>query len=161
MKKSEMLQKIEEWLEELAARVGVVFIDAELVRESGNDFLRVYIDRAGGVRMEDCEAISRELGSRLDDLDLIPGAYTLEVSSPGLERSLKKDREFRHFAGRRVDVTLFTPVEQGRKFSGTLLGIEDGAVSFRRDDGQTIVVPREKVARTALILELPEGGKRR
>lgn len=158
MKKSEILDKVEALVEEIAPGLNVSMVDVEFVRESGNDFLRVYIDRDGGVRMEDCEALSRDLGHRLDDLDFIPGSYYLEVSSPGAERVLKKDREYNHFAGKRVAVTLFAPAEYGRKFQAQLVGLRDGMVTLTLDDGTPLSLPREKIARVALSLE-PKGGK--
>lgn len=160
MRRSEIVARVEELLEDIVHEAGVSLVDVDFVRESGHDFLRVYIDRAGGVRMEDCETVSRSLGSRLDELDFIPGSYILEVSSPGAERVLKKEREFRHFAGRRIDVTLFAPTEFGKKFTGTLLGIQDGIVSIQLEGGRVVSVPREKIARAGLVLE-PEGGRRR
>ena len=156
MRRSEIAEAVFHMLESFSAELDVEPVDVEFVREAGHDFLRVYIDRDGGVRMEDCEAVSKRLGPILDDVDIIPGHYYLEVSSPGIERTLKKDREFRHFTGRQVEIALFQPLPQGKRFWGTLLGLDNGIVSIELDSGQVLAVPREKVAKARLVL--PKRG---
>ena len=99
------------------------------MKEAGEWFLRVYIDREGGVDLDCCEAVSRPLSDALDEADPIPGSYTLEVSSAGLDRALKKPEHFAQCMGRKVDVKLYRPVDGSRQRTGALTGYEDGSVS--------------------------------
>lgn len=158
MKRKQINAEVYAILEPIAEEAGVVLLDVDFVREAGAEYLRVCIDREGGVRMEDCERISRKLSPLLDDLDLIPGGFNLEVSSPGLERVLKKDREFCHFQGRTVEISSFEPLEDlGRKFQGILRGLRDGVVLVETVGGRVVAIPREKIARAKLVL-VPKRG---
>lgn len=107
---------------------GCTLWDVEYVKEAGEWFLRVYIDREGGVDIDCCEAVSRPLSDALDEADPIQGSYTFEVSSAGLDRALKKPGHFAHCMGRKVDVKLYRPVDGRRSVTGLLTGYEDGAV---------------------------------
>ena len=113
---------------------GCTLWDVEYVKEAGEWFLRLYIDKAGGVDISDCEAVSRPVSDLLDEADPIPGSYTFEVSSAGLERALKKPEHFAACMGQAVDVKLYRPVDGSKSFTGTLEGFEDGAVTV---DGRT------------------------
>ncbi|HET7174917.1 MAG TPA: ribosome maturation factor RimP [Gammaproteobacteria bacterium] len=95
--------------------------------------LRIYIDREGGVTVDDCEVVSRQVSAVLDVEDPIPGAYTLEVSSPGLDRPLRKEADFARFAGERAKVELVLPKDGRRRFTGTLKGCEAGEVLIEVD----------------------------
>jgi len=102
--------------------------DVEYVKEAGQWFLRVYIDRDGGVFIADCERVSKALDEKLDELDLIPDSYTFEVSSAGAERQLKRERDFAQFIGHLVEVKLYRPVSGGKEHVGTLAAYENGDV---------------------------------
>ena len=102
--------------------------DVEYVKEAGEWFLRVYIDKEGGVSIDDCEAVSRPLSDKLDEADPIEGSYTFEVSSAGAERALKRPRDFEKFMGSPVTVKLYRAKNGRKEFAGTLAGYEDGAV---------------------------------
>lgn len=108
---------------------GCTLWDVEYVKEAGEWFLRVYIDREGGVDIDCCEAVSRPLSDALDEADPIQGGYTFEVSSAGLDRALKKPEHFEKCMGRTVDLKLYRPVDGGKERTGTLTGYENGAVS--------------------------------
>lgn len=123
MSKRETYEKrTEEFLAPIAAAQGVEIYDVEYVKEGSDWYLRAYIDKPEGVNIGDCEAVSRALSDALDAEDFIEGAYTLEVSSPGLGRALKKDRHLEKSIGRQVELRLYQPVEKGREFSGVLKG---------------------------------------
>ena len=107
---------------------GCTLWDVEYVKEAGEWFLRVYIDREGGVDIDCCEAVSRPLSDALDDADPIQGSYTFEVSSAGLDRVLKKPEHFARCMGQQVDVKLYRPVDGRKEVSGVLAGYEGGAV---------------------------------
>ena len=108
----------------IAENMGVKVIDAELKKEAGKQYLRVFIDKEGGVGIDDCEAFSKAFEAEFDKLDPIKTEYTLEVSSPGLERKLKTKREFDYFMGREVDVKLFAEKDGLKEFCGTLLDFD-------------------------------------
>ena len=109
-------------------KAGCSLWDVEYVKEAGQWFLRVYIDREGGVSIDDCEAVSRPLSDLLDEADPIPGSYTFEVSSAGLDRVLKRPEHFGQSVGKQVDVRLYRPVDGRKEYTGTLTAFEDGAV---------------------------------
>jgi ribosome maturation factor RimP len=133
---------VEELLEPVLAKEGIEVVDVEYVRER-DWILRVFIDKEGGIDLNDCQHISEEAGAILDEKDLISGNYMLEVSSPGLDRVLKKDKDFRRYAGEEVDVKLFAPLN-GRKelksFTARLDGLtDDGKIRLTYQDEELIL----------------------
>ena len=112
----------------IVAQAGCTLWDVEYVKEAGEWFLRVYIDREGGVDIDCCEAVSRPLSDLLDEADPIPGSYTFEVSSAGLDRVLRLPEHFAVCAGQQVDVKLYRPVDGRKEYTGALAGYEDGDV---------------------------------
>lgn len=117
--------------------------DVEYVKEAGQWFLRVYIDKEGGVSINDCEAISRPLSDLLDQADPIEGSYTFEVSSAGADRALKKPEHFAAFLGAEVEVKLYRPREGRKEFVGLLEGFQDGNVTLEIDGDQTVFTKQE------------------
>ena len=133
----------------IAEAAGCSLWDVEYVREAGTWFLRVYIDREGGVSIDDCEAVSRPLSDRLDEVDPIQGSYTLEVSSAGLDRVLKKPEHFTAFLGSEVEVRLYRPREGRKEFVGVLSAYEDGNVTLALD-GESAVFEEKEIAQVRL-----------
>lgn len=117
----------------IAQEQGCTLWDVEYVKEAGTWILRVYIDKEGGVSINDCEAVSRPLSDKLDEADPIEGSYTLEVASAGADRVLKKPEHFAAFLGSEVDVRLYRPVEGKKEFVGVLAGYENGTVLLEGD----------------------------
>ncbi len=117
--------------------------DVEYVKEAGSWFLRVYIDKEGGVSINDCEAISRPLSDLLDQADPIEGSYTFEVSSAGADRALKKPEHFAAFLGAEVEIKLYRPREGRKEFVGVLKGFQDGNVTLEIDGDQTVFTKQE------------------
>ena len=109
-------------------RCGCTLWDVEYVKEAGEWYLRLYIDKAGGVSIQDCEAVSRPMSDLLDQADPIPTSYLFEVSSAGLDRALKKPEHFAQCLGQQVDVRLYRPVDGRKEHTGVLSGYEDGDV---------------------------------
>lgn len=108
--------------------------DVEYVREGSDDYLRLYLDKEGGVNVSDCETISREIDPILDEQDPIPGSYHFEVCSAGLERALKRPSDFDRFMGSRVLVKLYCPKDGAKEHVGTLSGYENGNVTLTVGD---------------------------
>ncbi|MGM9608454.1 MAG: ribosome maturation factor RimP [Oscillospiraceae bacterium] len=117
----------------IAQEQGCTLWDVEYVKEAGTWILRVYIDKEGGVSINDCEAVSRPLSDKLDEVDPIEGSYTLEVASAGAERVLKKPEHFAAFLGSEVDVRLYRPINGKKEFVGVLAGYENGNVLLEGD----------------------------
>ena len=114
----------------VAAELGLELWDVEYVREAGQWFLRVYIDKDGGVSINDCEALSRALDPVLDEADPIPDSYVFEVSSAGAERELKRPSDFEKFMGSEVEVKLYQPYEGKKSLVGKLEGYENGDITI-------------------------------
>ena len=115
----------------LVEQAGCTLWVVEYVKEAGSWFLRIYIDKEGGVSIEDCEAVSRPLSDKLDEVDPIEGSYTLEVSSAGADRALKKPEQFRQFIGTEVEVKLYRPRDGRKEHVGILTEYnEDGSVTL-------------------------------
>ena len=123
--------------------------DVEYVREAGQWFLRVYIDKEEGVSINDCEAVSRPLSDALDEADPIEGSYVLEVSSAGADRPLKKPEHFAAFQGAEVEVRLYRAVDGRKDHVGTLSGYENGDVTIETAEGPRTFVKKD-VAQTRL-----------
>ena len=143
------MAKITELAAALAApaveAAGCEIWDTEYVREAGQWFLRLYLDKEGGVTIGDCEAVSRALSDALDEADPIEGSYTLEVSSAGAERPLKRPGDFARFLGSEVTVKLYKARDGRKEFPGTLAGYEDGTILLAAE-GETLRFTREEVA---------------
>ncbi|MCD8212330.1 MAG: ribosome maturation factor RimP [Oscillospiraceae bacterium] len=112
----------------LAEAQGCTVWDVEYVKEAGTWYLRVFLDKEGGLSLDDCEAVSRPLSDQLDEADPTEGSYILEVGSPGLNRVLKKKEHFDASIGKQVEVHLYRPVEGKKQYVGTLNGYEDGDI---------------------------------
>lgn len=114
----------------IAAEQGCTLWDVEYVKEAGTWILRVYIDKEGGVSINDCEAVSRPLSDKLDEADPIEGSYTLEVSSAGADRALKKPEHFAAFLGSEVEVRLYRALDGRKEYTGVLAAYENGDVAL-------------------------------
>ncbi len=145
-------EAVEALLEPILDADGIELVDVEYVRER-NWILRIFIDKEGGVDLADCQSISEKAGEILDEKDIIQDNYMLEVSSPGLDRVLKKDKDFRRYAGSDVDVKLFAPLEEagGKAFTAHLEGLtEEGDLALTLDGGKEIALRRDKISQVRL-----------
>ena len=143
MKKNEIEAKVEEMLVPIAKANEVSIYDVEYVKEAGEWYLRAYIDREGGVDINKCVDVSHALSDALDADDFIEDAYTLEVSSPGLGRQLKKDRHFENSLGQDVELKLFKARDGVKKFAGTLKGYDSDSVTVTINDKDEIFSRKE------------------
>lgn len=147
-------------LEPAVAAVGCELVGVEYHPAGRQSLLRVYIDRPEGVTVQDCEAVSHQVSGVLDVEDPIPGQYTLEVSSPGLDRPLFRLADFERFAGRQVRLKLERDLEGRRNFRGTLQRVEDGQVVLETDDGQELRVSVDEIEQARLVPGGPGPGRR-
>ncbi|HEX2667259.1 MAG TPA: ribosome maturation factor RimP [Gammaproteobacteria bacterium] len=147
-----MRERLISLLEAPVEALGYEVVELEFHPQGGGGLLRVYIDREGGVTVDDCEKVSRQVSAVLDVEDPIPGHYTLEVSSPGLDRPLRKAADYARFAGERAKVDLALPIEGRRRFTGILKGCEGGEVSIEVD-GVLHRLPLEGIAKARLVPE--------
>ena len=150
-KKEVYEQKTEEILLPIVEEYGFELVDVEYVKEAGEWYLRVYIDREGGVSINDCEAVSRPLSDALDEADPIQDPYTFEVSSAGADRALKKPEHFQAFLGAQVDVKFYQAKNGQKTCTGTLAGYQDGAITLDLG-GETATFSKEEVASVRLHL---------
>ena len=127
---NKIAQRVSELAQPLAEAQGVEIWDVEYVKEAGQWFLRVYIDKDGGIGIDDCEAFSRALDPILDEEDPIPGSYVFEVSSAGAERELKRPSDFAKFIGSNVEVKLYKAVDGRKTYTGSLAAYSDGDVTI-------------------------------
>jgi ribosome maturation factor RimP len=126
-----VVEKVREIAERVGASEGIEIVDVELLGAGGNRMLRIYIDKPEGISHADCERISHDVGTILDVEDVVPGeSYTLEVSSPGLERKLSRPRDFERFVGHKVKIVLREPVDNQRRWEGTLAGFASGVITL-------------------------------
>jgi ribosome maturation factor RimP len=146
------LERIREAADRVARSEGVEIVDVEW-KVGRQRLLRVYIDKPAGITHGDCQRVSEQLGVVLDVEDLIPGpGYTLEVSSPGLDRKLRSPAEFERFAGRRIRISLTDPVENAAFYEGRLAGFEAGMVRLEVE-GRVVLLPLDRIRKANLVVE--------
>ena len=145
-KREEYEQKTEQLLLPIIEKNNLELVDVEYVKEAGNWYLRAYIDKPGGITVDDCEIVNRELGDLLDRDDFIDDSYILEVSSPGLGRPLKKERDFVRSEGEEVEIRTYRMVEKQKEFRGLLKAWDKDTVTIEQEDGQERVFDRDNIA---------------
>lgn len=143
------VDKIKEILGPITAKYGYFVLEMTYKREGGSFVLRIVIDKSGGVKMDECGRFNNELSELLDKGNVIEDRYTLEVSSPGLDRKLKKDADFVWAVGKKIKLTMYAPFEGKSAFSGILLGLGEGTVVVNENETST-EIPREKIASARL-----------
>jgi ribosome maturation factor RimP len=146
-------EAINEIIERVAAREGLELVHWETVGPRNHFVLRIFIDKPGGVTLGDCERVSNQVGTLFDVEDLIPNQYTLEVSSPGIERGLYKPADYERFTGSRVKLRTAQPIGGQRNFKGVLLGISGDIVSLEADAAGRIDIPFEQIAKANIEYE--------
>lgn len=137
-------------LEPIVEANGLELVDLEFVKEGVNWYLRVYIDKEGGVNIDDCELVSRTLEAKLDEKDPIEQAYILEVSSPGIDRPLKKEADFVKYQGEIIDVKLYKAQDGSKQYQGRLLGLTDGMLSIEKENGNIVTFAYKDTASVRL-----------
>lgn len=154
MKLQDVENKVRDLAEPLLTDMGLELVDVEYKNEHGSWVLRVYIDKPGGVTLDDCTDVSRELGTLLDVEDPVPQSYNLEVSSPGLNRPLVKEKDFKKFSGHRAKIRTTEPIEGRKNFKVTIKGFEDGSVVVEDDQGTVYSIGLGNIEKARLIAEV-------
>ena len=142
--------KLTHLIQPLVEDLGYEFVGLEHGSNPKNPVLVIYIDKEEGIAVQDCEKVSREVAALLDVEDPIPGRYSLEVSSPGLERPLFTLAHYEQFTGETVKISLYAPQDGRRKFNGEILGVEDGQVKLEQD-GSEVLVDLGNIAKARLV----------
>lgn len=155
MAKIKITQQVSQLVEDFLDENGLELYDVEFVKEGKDWFLRVYIDKQQGqeeeyVSTDDCELVSRYLSERLDEEDPIEQNYYLEVSSPGMDRAIRNEKEYERYTGRVVDISLYKAIDGQKKYQGTLMGLVDGQVTIEDEDGNSHSFPLETISKTKL-----------
>lgn len=151
MNKEHISQLVENHVRNIIADTQLELVDVEYVKER-DWYLRVYLDKKGGLEIEDCQWVSERLEKILDELDPIKDSYYLEVSSPGLDRPLKKERDFTRHIGDKIEISTFAPINGQKTIVGTLVGLVDGDI--RLDiNGSDFSIPWDKAAQVRLHIE--------
>ena len=148
------VERVRAIAERVVTSEGFYLLEVELKGGRSNPLLRVYIDKPGGISHADCQLVSEQVGAILDVEDPFPGSYTLEVSSPGLDRKLVTPTDFTHFAGRRARLVLREPVEQQRIFEGRLAGFDAGRVRLDLGEGGLKEFEMVNISKARLVVEL-------
>ena len=151
-KREEYEKRTEALLQPIIDELSLELVDVEYVKEGSDYYLRAYIDKEGGVNIGDCEAVSRRLSDLLDAEDFIADAYILEVSSPGLGRQLKKDKDFVRENGKEVELKLYKAVDKSKEFTGILSGFDEKTVKITID-GEEKSFERENIAKISLTID--------
>ncbi len=145
--------RFEKILRPITEEAGVEIYDVEYVKEGSDWYLRAYIDKEGGVTIEDCEKVSRAVSGVMDKEDFIPDAYILEVSSPGLGRALKKDKHLARSIGEEVEVKTYKAIEKQKEFSGFLKAFDEESITIEPEEGTSMKFARSDVALIRLALD--------
>ena len=139
-------QKTESFIQPIVDKYHFELVDVEYVKEGSDWYLRAYIDKEGGITVNDCEMVAREMNEILDREDYVEDSYIFEVSSPGLGRPLKKEKDFKRSLGEAVDIKLYRAIERQKDFSGILTAYDADTVTIRYEDGSESTFNRKDIA---------------
>lgn len=146
-------QKTEELLVPIVTEYQFELVDVEYVKEGGNWYLRAYIDKPGGITVDDCEVVSRRLSDLLDEKDFIEEAYILEVSSPGLGRPLKKEKDFARSIGEEVEIRTYRAIDHEKEFTGVLKSFDKDVIVIELEDNEIRNFARDNIALVRLAFD--------
>ena len=145
-RREEYEKQTEELLEPIVAEQGFELVDVEYVKEAGNWYLRAYIDKPGGITVDDCEVVSRRFSDILDEKDYIEDSYIFEVSSPGLGRPLKKERDYVRSMGKELEIRTYRSIDRKKEFYGILKAYDDSSVTIESEDGTEQLFQKADIA---------------
>ena len=153
------IESVQAVAERVTAARGFELVDVEAKRDREGFVVRLYVDKEGGIGLDDLQSVSEEVSAILDAEDPVDGSYTLEVSSPGLDRPLKKEADYKRFLGQLARLSSYEPVDGRRHWTGRLVGVEDGLVTvcLTKEGGVECRIPLAKIAHARLEVEFPRG----
>lgn len=157
MGRKELLENVKQLLEPILTANELTLFDLQFVHERGDHFLRIYIDKEGGVTLEECSLVSEQLSEKLDETDLIKGKYYLDISSPGAERPLKTRNDFVNHIGENIFVSLYIHIDGEKKYEGILKEFTNDLVTIEyryRHTKRTVEIPFDKIAKARLAVML-------
>ncbi|MBR6359238.1 MAG: ribosome maturation factor RimP [Lachnospiraceae bacterium] len=149
-KHSDYAAKTEALVQPIVDEYGFELVDVEFVKEADTNYLRVFIDKEGGITINECETVSRRVSDLLDEKDFIDESYIFEVSSPGLGRVLKKDKDFQRSLGAEVEVKLFKAVDGQKEFTGYLDDFDEKTITIGFEDESQVTFERQNIAKINL-----------
>lgn len=153
-------QKAEAMAQPIIDQFGFELVDVEYVKEAGNWYLRFYIDKEGGITVDDCEAVSRIFSDKLDELDFIEDAYIMEVSSPGLGRPLKKEKDYVRSMGKEVEIRTYRPINKEKEFYGILSAYDESSVTITTEDQKEQTFEKADIALIRLAFDFKEDKEK-
>lgn len=139
-------QRTEELLAPILERNQFELVDVEYVKEGTEWYLRAYIDKEGGITVNDCELVAREMNEILDREDYIEGSYIFEVSSPGLGRPLKKEKDYFRSVGKKLEIRTYRAIDREKEFYGILKAYDDTTVTIEKEDGEEMIFEKKEIA---------------
>lgn len=139
-------QKTESFIQPIVDKYHFELVDVEYVKEGSDWYLRAYIDKEGGITVNDCETVARRMNELLDEEDFIPDSYTFEVSSPGLGRPLKKEKDYIRNMGKEVEIRTYRAINRCKEFYGILQSYDADSVTISDEDGQTLTFQKTEIA---------------
>lgn len=145
-RREEYEQRAEALLAPIVEEAGFELVDVEYVKEAGTWYLRLYIDKEGGITIDDCETVSREFSDKLDEEDFIQDAYIMEVSSPGLGRPLKKEKDYKRSLGKEIEIRTYRPIDKQKEFFGILTAYDEKQVTITLENQETRVFQKAEIA---------------
>ena len=151
-RREEYEQRTEALLQPILDAHRFELVDVEYVKEAGSWYLRAYVDKEGGITVDDCEIVSRALGDLLDEQDFIEDSYIMEISSPGLDRPLKKEKDFKRSLGKLVEIRTYRPIEKQKEFCGILNAYDSNSVTID-EDGTERTFDKKDIALIRLAIE--------
>ncbi len=150
--KKRVVEVVRELITDHCKENDLEIVDIEFVKEGPHRYLRIIIDKDGGVGLDDCGLVSKLLNKRLDEVDPIEEEYFLEVTSPGVERELKKEEDFEKYSGEMIQANLFQPIDGEKVIQGKLVGLKDNKIIIDREDASTVEIPKSKAAVVKLLV---------
>lgn len=138
--------RTEELITPIIERMNFELVDVEYVKEGGTWYLRAYIDKEGGITVNDCEAVAREMNEILDREDFVEDSYVFEVSSPGLGRPLKKEKDYVRSMGKEVEIRTYRAINREKEFYGILAAYDDATVTIEQEDGEKLTFEKSDIA---------------
>lgn len=153
MSHKNVLNKIKNYCEPIVEELGYDLVDLEYVKENNENFLRFYIGKSEGITIDDCQRVSEVIGEKLDELDPIKESYYLEVSSPGLDRPLKTDKDLKRNLGKDIEVSLYKNLDGKKKYNGELIDYTDDYIKIRMDNSEEKEIAKDIISNIKLWLK--------